>query len=76
MILTDVHMPTMDNTAATRVIRGFPAPAGRVSIVGLSASVMKDEIDVSFEVGMDDFRTKPIDPAALVRVLSRVGAAR
>jgi len=36
---------------------------------------MKDEIDVCFEAGMDDFLAKPIDPAAIARVLSRLGAA-
>jgi CheY-like chemotaxis protein/HPt (histidine-containing phosphotransfer) domain-containing protein len=73
VILMDVHMPGMDGTEASRIIRSFPAPAGRVPIVALSASVLKDEIDICFEAGMDEFLAKPLDPAALARVLARLG---
>jgi CheY-like chemotaxis protein len=75
VILMDVHMPGMDGTEASRIIRGFPAPPGRVPIVALSASVLKDEVDVCFEAGMDEFLAKPIDPAALTRVLAQLGGA-
>jgi signal transduction histidine kinase/CheY-like chemotaxis protein/HPt (histidine-containing phosphotransfer) domain-containing protein len=73
VILMDVHMPGMDGTEASRIIRGFPAPAVRVPIVALSASVLKEEVDVCFEAGMDEFLAKPIDPAALTSVLARLG---
>jgi signal transduction histidine kinase/CheY-like chemotaxis protein/HPt (histidine-containing phosphotransfer) domain-containing protein len=71
VILMDVHMPVMDGIEASRVIRAFPGAAGRVPIVALSASVLKDETDLCFEAGMDEFLGKPIDPDALVRVLAR-----
>jgi signal transduction histidine kinase/CheY-like chemotaxis protein/HPt (histidine-containing phosphotransfer) domain-containing protein len=73
VILMDVHMPVMDGTEASRIIRGYAGAAGRVPIVALSASVMKDETDLCFEAGMDEFLAKPIDPAALARVLARHG---
>jgi CheY-like chemotaxis protein/anti-sigma regulatory factor (Ser/Thr protein kinase) len=76
VILMDVHMPGMDGTEASRLIRGFPGPAARVPIVGLSASVLKDEVDVCFEAGMDEFLAKPIDPAALAGLLARLGRSR
>jgi signal transduction histidine kinase/DNA-binding NarL/FixJ family response regulator len=75
VILMDVHMPVMDGIEATRAIRGFPGAAGRVPIVGLSASVLKEETDVCFAAGMDEFLPKPIDPAALARVLARQNAS-
>ena len=75
VILMDVHMPGMDGTEATRIIRGFPPPGGRVPIVALSASVLKDEIDICFESGMDEFLAKPIDPAALTRMLARLATS-
>jgi|SRR5689334_772385 len=75
VILMDVHMPVMDGIEATQLIRGLPDAAGRVPIVGLSASVLKEETDVCFAVGMDDFLPKPIDPAALGRVLARHAAS-
>ena len=73
VILMDVHMPGMDGTEASRIIRGFPAPAIRVPIVALSASVLKEEVDICFQAGMDEFLAKPIDPVALTSVLSRLG---
>ena len=76
VILMDVHMPGMDGIDATRAIRTLPGADGRVPIVGLSASVMKDEIDLCFAAGMDEFLAKPIDPAALARALSRLGTSR
>ena len=75
VILMDVHMPGMDGTEASRIIRGFAGATGRVPIVALSASVLKDEVDVCFDAGMDEFVAKPIDPAALARTLARLGAS-
>jgi signal transduction histidine kinase/CheY-like chemotaxis protein/HPt (histidine-containing phosphotransfer) domain-containing protein len=76
VILMDVHMPGMDGIEASRAVRGFSGPAGRVPIVALSASVLKEEIDVCFEAGMDEFLPKPIDPAALARVLARLATSQ
>ncbi|HXU90433.1 MAG TPA: ATP-binding protein [Methylomirabilota bacterium] len=76
VILMDVHMPNMDGTEASRLVRKLPAPAGRVPIVALSASVLKDEVELCYQAGMDEFLAKPIDPVALARVLSRLGASR
>jgi CheY-like chemotaxis protein len=75
VILMDVHMPVLDGIEASRIIRSFPGPAGRVPIVGLSASVLKEETDLCFAAGMDAFLAKPIDPAALTRVLARHGTS-
>jgi len=76
VILMDVHMPNMDGTEASRLVRKLPAPAGRVPIIALSASVLKDEVELCYQAGMDEFLAKPIDPAALARVLSRFGTSR
>jgi signal transduction histidine kinase/FixJ family two-component response regulator/HPt (histidine-containing phosphotransfer) domain-containing protein len=75
VILMDVHMPGLDGIEASRIIRSFPGAAGRVPIVGLSASVLRDETDLCFAAGMDEFLAKPIDPAALARVLARHGTS-
>jgi signal transduction histidine kinase/DNA-binding NarL/FixJ family response regulator len=75
VILMDVHMPVMDGIEASRVIRRFAGAGGRVPIVGLSASVLKEETDLCFAAGMDEFLAKPIDPAMLSRVLARLGAS-
>jgi CheY-like chemotaxis protein/HPt (histidine-containing phosphotransfer) domain-containing protein len=76
VILMDVHMPGMDGTEASRIIRTFPGAPGRVPIIALSASVLKDETDLCFQAGMDEFLAKPIEPQALARVLARVATSR
>jgi TMAO reductase system sensor TorS len=76
VILMDVHMPGMDGIEASRVLRASSSPAARAPIVALSASVLKDEVAVCFEAGMDEFLAKPIDPAELARVLARLAASR
>jgi CheY-like chemotaxis protein len=74
VVLMDVHMPEMDGIEATRAIRRLPGEKGKVPIIALSASAMKEETDACMEAGMVGHLPKPIDPVALASVLSRYGA--
>jgi TMAO reductase system sensor TorS len=71
VVLMDVHMPEMDGIEATREIRRLPGESGRVPIIALSASAMKDETELCLEAGMIGHLPKPIDPVALAATLSR-----
>src|SRR5262249_56636604 len=75
VILMDVHMPVLDGIEASRIIRSFPGAAGRMPIVGLSASVLKEDTDLCFAAGMDECLAKPNQPVALARVLARHGTS-
>ena len=75
VVLMDIHMPEMDGIEATRAIRRLPGEKGKVPIIALSASAMKEETDACMEAGMVGHLPKPIDPVALATVLSRYGAA-
>ncbi len=75
VVLMDVHMPDMDGIEATREIRRLPGEKGRVPIIALSASAMKEETDACTEAGMLGHLRKPIDPVALASVLSRYAPA-
>jgi len=58
LILMDMQMPVMDGVEATKKIRssGYKQP-----IVMLTANVLKEDIDLCFAAGCDDFLTKPIE---------------
>jgi CheY-like chemotaxis protein len=57
MILLDLSMPKLDGYDATKKIR--EAGIG-IPIIAQSAFIMDEEIDKVFEVGCDDYITKPI----------------
>lgn len=67
-ILMDVQMPEMDGLTATQTLR---AQGLTVPIIGLSAGASKEEQTLCFDVGMNDFISKPIDPDELWGCLTR-----
>ncbi len=76
LVLMDVHMPGVDGIEATRRIRAAEKARAigarpRLPIIALTASVMDEDRQNCLAAGMDDFLTKPLDPNALTRVLSR-----
>jgi CheY-like chemotaxis protein len=75
MVLMDVMMPVMDGLQATRAIRALPAPAGRVSVIGLTASASPDNEAACRAAGMDGFAPKPITPERLAHEIARVCGA-
>lgn len=70
VILLDIMMPEMDGIEACRNIRETPALSD-VIIIFLTARGEEYTEIAAFEVGADDFLTKPIKPRAL---MSRVKA--
>jgi CheY-like chemotaxis protein/HPt (histidine-containing phosphotransfer) domain-containing protein len=72
VVLMDVHMPEMNGIEATREIRRLEGANGRVPIIALSASAMRDETEQCLEAGMIGHLPKPIDPVALAATLARL----
>ena len=75
VVLMDLQMPVMDGLEATRRIRALAGIASRVPIVALTANVMPDEIAACRAAGMQAHLAKPIDAAALIALIDRLGAA-
>ncbi len=64
LIIMDIQMPVMDGLEATRMIRKFENEEktfNKIPIIALTAGAFKDEEERSFEAGMNEFLTKPVD---------------
>lgn len=76
LIIMDVNMPIMDGLTATRAIRDGAGLNAETPIVVLSASARHEDHEAGLEAGADAYLNKPIDFAALARVMNRVGGGR
>ncbi len=67
IILMDVQMPTMNGYEATKVIRALDNEKGRTPIIAMTANVLKEEVDLCYQAGMNDFIGKPFDTQELIQ---------
>ncbi|MDD1784381.1 ATP-binding protein [Enterovibrio sp. ZSDZ35] len=78
ILLTDVSMPDIDGYELTRLIREFEHYHGLdpAYIIGLSAHADLDDTKLALEAGMNDYLTKPIHRAFLIKALNAAATAR
>ena len=70
MVFMDVQMPVMNGLEATEEIRKLPQ-GKQLILIGLSANAFEDDQKKAFEVGMDDYLTKPLRLALLAGKLEQ-----
>ncbi len=79
LVLLDVMMPDMDGFEVTRRLRANPRTAA-VPIMMFTAKAREEDMNEGLEAGADDYLTKPVRPADLLRrvsdLLGGVRAAR
>ncbi|MHC1790952.1 hybrid sensor histidine kinase/response regulator [Solidesulfovibrio sp.] len=73
LVLMDIQMPRLNGLEATRLIRsgqieGVPAT---IPVVALTAYAMDADRQRGLEAGMDEYVTKPFEPAELVAAMER-----
>ncbi len=71
MIFMDCQMPVMDGYEATRRIRQLPGAAGNANIVAMTANALSGDRRACFDVGMNDFLSKPITKDMLRGMLKK-----
>lgn len=59
LVLMDMHMPVMDGKQATKLIRASSADYRQIPILALTASVMTDELESYFKLGINGVIEKP-----------------
>jgi HPt (histidine-containing phosphotransfer) domain-containing protein len=65
----DVQMPLMDGLEATRRIRADPELAD-TRVLAMTATATNEDRARCLDAGMDDFITKPIQPALMYRTIA------
>ena len=68
-VLMDVQMPLMDGLQATRAIRADPQLA-HLRVLAMTATATSEDRVRCLDAGMDDFISKPIQPAMMYRTIA------
>jgi signal transduction histidine kinase/ActR/RegA family two-component response regulator len=72
IILMDVQMPVMNGFEATKAIRNLDYEKAHTPIIAMTANVLKEEVDLCYQVGMNDFIGKPFDTAELLQKINQL----
>jgi signal transduction histidine kinase/DNA-binding response OmpR family regulator len=75
VILMDIQMPELDGVGATRQIRALPEPKCDVPIIAMTAHAMAGAREEYLAAGMNDYISKPVQPALLISKLAAIASS-
>jgi CheY-like chemotaxis protein len=72
LVFMDVQMPVMDGCAATRSIRRMErGDAKTVTIIALTANVLKEDLQEAIAAGMDGYAGKPVEYPTIMKLVDQ-----
>ena len=71
LIVLDIMMPKLDGYETCKILKGDPATRD-IPVILLSAKGRNVDQKVGFEVGADDYITKPFSPRKLVERINAI----
>ncbi len=75
LILMDLSLPVLSGWEAAQQLKAA-AETSPIPIIALSAHALDGERDKALAAGCDDFETKPVDLARLLKKVARLLAAK
>lgn len=72
VVLMDIQMPELDGVQATYQIRALPEPKCTVPIIAMTAHAMAGAREQYLAAGMNDYISKPVQPAMLLSKLAGI----
>jgi CheY-like chemotaxis protein len=75
LILMDIGLPDMDGWQVTRLLKSSPATR-EIPIIALTAHALLTDRDKARDVGCDDYDTKPVELARLLKKIDNLLVAR
>lgn len=72
IVLMDIQMPIMDGYQATKLIRAKEITNGKyIPIIAVTAFAMESDRQKCFEIGMDDYISKPFNKDDFYKIIEK-----
>jgi CheY-like chemotaxis protein len=72
IVLMDIQMPIMDGYQATKLIRAKEITSGKyIPIIAVTAFAMESDRQKCFEIGMDDYISKPFNKDDFYKIIEK-----
>lgn len=71
IVLMDMSLPVLDGWQATKAIKANPATVN-IPVIALTAHAMESDRRDALAAGCDEFHTKPIDLATLLKQIDQL----